>query len=180
MNLDICFLGIFLGMKPNKIEIMPYGFSISFKTLVKDYNKKIKNASLIELKKIIVAISGPAINILIMVYTILHKSFLSNEIVIYSNLTIAIFNLLPIYPLDGGRVLKSLIHIFFGGMTATILINRVSYVATLLITLIGSIAVYYFENIAIFIIIVFLWLLRIKENKKYKIMMNAYKLIKVV
>ena len=34
--------GLLLGMKPEKMEIMPYGVSISFKLTPKDYNKKIK------------------------------------------------------------------------------------------------------------------------------------------
>ena len=53
------FAGLLLGMKPEKLEIMPFGLSISFKLYPKDYNKKIKNGNLLEIKKIIVAISGP-------------------------------------------------------------------------------------------------------------------------
>ena len=34
--------GLLLGMKPEKMEIMPYGVSISFKLTPKDYNQKIK------------------------------------------------------------------------------------------------------------------------------------------
>ena len=49
--------GLLLGMKPEKIEIMPYGVSISFKLTPNDYNKKIKNGNQLELKKILVAVS---------------------------------------------------------------------------------------------------------------------------
>ena len=49
--------GLLLGMKPQKIEIVPYGLSISFKLMTNDYNKKIKNGNKFELKKILVAIS---------------------------------------------------------------------------------------------------------------------------
>lgn len=35
--------GVLLGMKPAKLEIMPYGVAVSFKLTTKDYNKKIKN-----------------------------------------------------------------------------------------------------------------------------------------
>ena len=34
--------GIILKMKPEKLEIMPFGVSIAFKIEPKDYNKKIK------------------------------------------------------------------------------------------------------------------------------------------
>ena len=166
-------------MKPKKIEIMPYGFSISFKLVTKDYNKKIKKANLLELKKIVVALSGPITNFLIIIVSIMcNNDFKIKSLIIYSNLAIALFNLLPIYPLDGGRVLKGVLHIIFGGRISRIHTNRISNVVMIIITSIGSIAIYYFENIAIFIIIIILWSLRIKENKKFKMILNAYNLIK--
>lgn len=47
--------GLILGMRPEKMEIMPYGVSIAFKLKPKDYNKKIRKGNFLELKKIIVA-----------------------------------------------------------------------------------------------------------------------------
>ena len=44
-------MGCILGLKPEKIEIMPFGLSVAFKLNTRDYNKKIKNANLLELKK---------------------------------------------------------------------------------------------------------------------------------
>ena len=32
---------ILMGMNPEKLEIMPFGLSVSFKTKIDDYNKKI-------------------------------------------------------------------------------------------------------------------------------------------
>ena len=57
--------GLVLGFKPNKIEMNPFGLSISFKFNLKDYNKRIKKAKLIEEKKIFVAMAGPIVNLLI-------------------------------------------------------------------------------------------------------------------
>ena len=59
--------GIMLGMKPEKIEIMPYGVSISFKLNTKDYNQKIMYGNQLELKKIIVALAGPITNLFIII-----------------------------------------------------------------------------------------------------------------
>ena len=40
--------GILMGMKPEKIELMPFGVSISFKIKVEEYNKKIKKGNMLE------------------------------------------------------------------------------------------------------------------------------------
>ena len=162
-------------MKPTKIELMPFGLSVSFKLHINDYNKKIFKANLLELKKIIVAMSGPIVNLLIvLIIGLIDMNFEKKDIVIYSNLLIMLFNLLPIYPLDGGRILKSIIHIFCGGKCARILTNKIANYLMVIITAIGSVSIYYFKNIAIFIIIIFLWRLVIIENKKFAIIINAY------
>ena len=61
--------GLILGMKPEKMDIMPYGISISFKLMPRDYNNKILNGNLLEIKKIFVAIAGPLTNLLIIKYS---------------------------------------------------------------------------------------------------------------
>ena len=60
-------MGIILGMKPEKLEIIPIGIRITFKLNIKDINKKVKKANKLEIKKILIAIAGPAINILLIV-----------------------------------------------------------------------------------------------------------------
>ena len=44
-------VGIILKMKPDKLELMPYGLKVSFKVLPEDLNKKIKKGTLLEIKK---------------------------------------------------------------------------------------------------------------------------------
>ena len=164
-------------MNPSKIEIMPFGFSISFKLKIKDYNKKIIKGNILELKKIIIAISGPLTNLFIILGILLTKiEFIPVNKVIYANIIILIFNLIPIYPLDGGRILKSIVHIFYGGKIAKIITNKTANITIILLTFASSIGVFYFKNIAIFLVIMFLWCLVIYENKKYKIIINAYNL----
>ena len=59
--------GILMGMKPEKIELMPFGVSISFKIKVEEYNKKIKKGNMLEIKKILVALAGPLTNFIIII-----------------------------------------------------------------------------------------------------------------
>lgn len=161
-------VGILLKMKPEKMEIMPFGLAISFKTNINEYNKKIGKANLLELKKMIVAIAGPLTNLLIIIITMNIKIPVQKGLmIIYTNLLIMIFNLIPVYPLDGGRILKQIIHILKGKEKAEKNINDISIITTIILTAIASIAILYEKNIGIFLIDFYLWYLVIKENKRY-------------
>ena len=143
-------VGIMLKMKLEKIEILPCGFSSSFKANLRDYKYKIKNANLLILKNLII--------------TYIDIQYITKQEAIYSNLLIAIFNLIPLYPLDGGRIIKGILHIEFGREKSESIVSNVSRMAIVILTIISSIAVYCLKNIAIFLICIFLWSLIIKEK----------------
>lgn len=170
--------GLAVGMKPEKLELMPFGVSISFKINVKDYNKNIKCGNTLEIKKIIVAVAGPITNFIILAITCnLNIEIVKSIIIIYTNFLIMIFNLLPIYPLDGGRILKGILHIYFGKRKAEKYINNISKITIIIITAISSILILYIQNISIFLIDMYLWYLVIKEDLKYKKREEIYKKI---
>lgn len=172
------FAGILTGMKPEKLEIKPYGVSVSFKLFPKDYNSKIGLGNRLEIKKIIIALAGPLTNaLIILVVAMLEIQTSLKLLVIYSNILLIIFNLLPIYPLDGGRIIKSVVHIILGKKNAEKYINNVSFISLIIITFISSILVYKLENIAIFLIVIVLWIMYLREDIKYKRRMEIYKLV---
>lgn len=170
--------GLAMGMRPEKMELNPYGVSISFKLTPKDYNQKIIKGNLLEVKKIFVALAGPLTNLLIIFIAInVEIDLFSNLMIIYANLLLILFNLLPIYPLDGGRILKGILHIFFGKRNSEKYMNIFSFFVLILVTFVASIGVYYMENISIFFITIFLWMLYLKEDMLYRKKNKIYDLI---
>ena len=161
--------GILMGMKPEKIELMPFWVSISFKIKVEEYNKKIKKGNMLEIKKILVALAGPLTNfIIIIIASNINIDLFKALIVIYTNFLIMIFNLLPIYPLDGGRILKGILHINFGIKKSEFYTNIISKITVAIITMLSSVLILYIHNIAITLIDMYLWYLVIKEDIIYK------------
>lgn len=170
--------GILMGFKPCSLKIMPIGIAIEFEILPKEYNIKIMNGNLLKLKKILIAVAGPLVNTLIVILLMVIPS--GNENIasyIYANILIAIFNLLPIYPLDGGRILNGIINLRFGHIESIKLTNKISNICVIILTAISSIAIYYFKNISILFIIVYLWILIIIENRRYDMKMNIYEIL---
>ena len=173
-----------MGLKPQSLEVAPYGFSISFKTDYYNYNIRLKKANILSLKRMVIAIAGPITNLFIIIityiYSIINKNidFTNIEMIIYSNILIFVFNMLPIYPLDGGRIIKEIIYIFKGLEQSYTYTNAISNMFIIILTIISSFAILIYKNIAIVVIIIYLWIIVIKENRyienKRKIFRSIY------
>lgn len=162
--------GVLLKLKPKTLNFMPFGISITFETY--GYKK------LIEIKKVIIAIAGPLTNLFVCIISLLlHINTDIKETIIYSNCLIAVFNLLPLYPLDGGRILKGIIRLKCPELKADKIVNRMSNNLLIFLTAISSILILYLKNIAILFVIIYLWAIIINENKKFNIKTKVYKML---
>lgn len=174
------FVGVLLGFKPKGININPFGLSICFYINCNEYSKNLKKGRKIILKKLLIALAGPIINFFIALCCIFFDieilQYIREEI-IYTNLIIGFFNLIPIYPLDGGRIIKYIIHINKNLINAYKYTYIISNTTLIILTAISSIVILYLKNIAILFIVLYLWIMIIKENKIYTKKMQLYKLI---
>ena len=157
--------GLALGLKPQSMKLMPMGLSITFKK----ENKK-------WWKELLVSVAGPITNFILAIVFM----FMGQTKIVYANLLIGIFNLIPIIPLDGGRALKSVFRKIFTYRTADKYIHAISNITMVGLTVFASIGTIYLKNITVPIIIFYLWLIVIGENKRYKMKKKMQKSIEIM
>lgn len=167
-------VGVILGFKPQEISITPMGMKIEFKPKCEEYNQKIGKGNILAIKRGIVAIAGPLTNFLIIFIMIilmnLNEQILVNRLsvtIIYANFLIGIFNLIPIYPLDGGRIAKEILHLTTGLQKSYTYTYQISKITIILLTILSSILIIYIKNISIIIILAYLWALMLVQSKRY-------------
>ncbi|AUS28128.1 Zn-dependent protease [Paenibacillus polymyxa] len=121
-----------LGARLLSIQMLPFGGV----AVIEDQGK------LNAWKEIVIALAGPLQNgiMIIILLWLRHVSGLEHDYVNYiiqGNAVIALFNLLPILPLDGGKILQSLISLFFSYHRTLVWTFRASIVTSLLFCLYG-------------------------------------------
>ena len=171
----------FLGYKLLKFKVMPLGFSIFLQTNIEDYNKKIKKGNMYVLKNLIISMAGPITNIILFIIALfLPIELMLKEKIIYLNAIIAIFNLIPMYPLDGSKVLQNILKLFCSNKESYKHTNIVANVTLIIFTIFCSVFILYAKNIAIVAILIYLWYINIKENERQKIRNIILEKIKTV
>lgn len=163
--------GMFLGFKPKTLQLNPLGVSIEF------YNYD-ENTKYNRIKRIFTYLAGPIANfIFCIIFYFMNIDLEIKTKIIYTNLLIGIFNLIPMLPLDGGKVLKEVLKFFYNPKIASIFMIHSTKSILIAITLIYSIAIFYMRNIVIFLLIVYLWYLYIIEEKKERLIIRVYETI---
>ena len=95
------FVSASLGYRLNKITLMPFGAVVSGNIEGLKFHDQIK-----------IAFAGPLINLAISLFFvalwwIYPECYAYTDVIVSSNISMALINLLPIYPLDGGRIVFS-------------------------------------------------------------------------
>ena len=106
-----------VGYGLDRIVLMPYGALIS---------GDLEGVGLKD--EIFIALAGPLINaacavLFVALWWFFPDTYPYTDVAVYSSASIAVINLLPAYPLDGGRVAKCVLSRIFGGKCADIILR---------------------------------------------------------
>jgi len=123
-------------------------------------------------KRIAIVLAGPLSNMLIALYAhFFNMNFIRNI-----NFSIALFNLLPIYPLDGGRILQYIISKRFGVIFANKLTIKISYIFCYIFFVLGIFQLILF-NYNISFLCIGIYLIKINKREYLKMTFEFYKSI---
>ena len=146
-----------LGIKINEIYIYPLGGISKFNM---DLNISIN-------KELLILINGPIFQHLAYLLLLMLMPT-KNELISTYHYSILMFNLLPIYPLDGGKLVKLLLNKIISYKRSLKLLIYLSYLVTIVLFIITK------KNIIIFIMISLLLILITKEKNKIDYIYNKY------
>jgi len=146
-----------LGIKVIEVELMPYGGVVRMEEL-----SKLGGTS-----EAVVSAAGPAASLVLALAGSLLRGYGKVfDLALRYNLIICIFNLLPIIPLDGGKIARNLLNFFMGYRQSTRILTLAGKAAALLLLIynIYTLAIGG-RSAALIIAAVFIYIGAVKEEK---------------
>ncbi len=144
------FASVKCGYKLNKITLLPFGAIIKGDILDLKYIDECK-----------IALAGPLINALTALFFTALWWFVPDlyaytDVVVLASLSLAVINLLPCYPLDGGRFLYATLAIIIGRKKAKLIVKFLGLFFSLLLFALFIISIFNKLNLSILFFSVFM------------------------
>lgn len=154
-----------LGYKLDKMVLLPYGVCLSYNSECFTPKDEIK-----------VALAGPIVNLIIAVlclalWWLFPTSYAFTYNVCFASVITFLFNLLPAYPLDGGRVLKSLLLTRFTLKSTSKILKVCNVILASVFLIIFIISIFFKINFNYLILAIFIanGIIEFNFESKYKI-----------
>ena len=156
-----------LGIKTDKIYLYPYGGISKFNT----------NVNISRKEEWLILLMGPIFQIVFcfLVSLLIGTSYLRNTLYNY-NLFLLSFNLLPIYPLDGGRIMFLIISYLKSYKKSFYYSIYISYIVSILL-------LSYFlltKSLFLFLVLILLFLKTKKEKELFPFIFEKYLLERIL
>ena len=137
------FVATSVGYKLNKITLMPFGAIVSGNIEGLRFSDEIK-----------IALGGPLINLVIGLFFVatwwvFPETYAFTDVIVQTNFSLAIINLLPIFPLDGGRVLSASITGLLGKRKAQIICKIIGLIFALFLCVCFIISIFNQVNLSL-------------------------------
>lgn len=148
-----------LGYCLNKLKLMPHGVGISGNNVYFSYKDEIK-----------IAIVGPLSNfvfvlLLLALWWLVPQSYTYTYDLYVANLVIGVVNLLPIYPLDGGRVLLAILSQKLSRVRALNTIRIIGVVLSSILITLFVVTTFFVPNFTLLFFGTFLFVTSLSETK---------------
>ena len=149
-----------LGYNIENIELFPFGGVARIE----------ESIAINPQHEIMIALAGPFLNfVLVLISHQFSQLILSNDTIvffIYTNLIIGIFNLIPVLPLDGGRIVRAYLAFLIGVKRATKYTVRLSKLLSILLFIWGCFIIQYNPlNVIMPLMAMFLFIAAHKEHQ---------------
>ncbi len=148
-----------MGYRLNRFTLMPHGISLSGENVLFSVRDEVY-----------IALAGPVCNLCLAIigtatWWLFPSSYLYTETFVVANLVTGLLNFLPIFPLDGGRVLMALLGKRFSRPRAMKILRIVGLVLSILMIAGFVITTFFGVNFTLLVLGVFCFLTVIWEDK---------------
>ena len=160
-----------LNVEVKSIAILPFGMALRIDSFVVRTPKK----------EILIALSGPLSNVVMIIlaeiFLLNHDANLNLLTFVVVNWSVLLLNLVPVPPLDGGRVVRALVIKYSGIMASAKIIRKISCIFLVIVWVMGIFLVILTKgNPSLCIIGAFL-LFSLFEEKKFSDLLIAQEII---